>query len=170
MNELLKIRKMLKTKKPHFLRQEFDRGTKLEHKWVKPRGRTNKMRSCLRGQRKMPSIGYSSPKLIKGTLPSGEKIVFISNVHDLEKIVKTDAAIVKNNVGARKKIQIIEAAKVKGIKLYNIKEGDKFAEKIKKQKEERKKQTYDKKEKREKMKEEAEKKIDNKDGKNELVK
>jgi len=161
-NDLLKVRKTLKARKPTFIRQEFDRGTKLEHKWVKPRGRTNKMRSCLRGQKAMPSIGYSSPKEVKGCLPNGAKVVMIFNVEDLAKVTKESAAVVSTQVGARKKIQIIEAAKAKGIKLFNVKEAEKFAEKIKKLKEENKKHTQEKKTKKEKVKEEAEKKVEEK--------
>lgn len=142
------------------MRQEFDRGTKLEHKWVKPRGRTNKMRSGLRGQKAMPSIGYSSPRAVKGFLPNGEKFVMVLNVNDLIKITKDYVAVVGANVGAKKKIQIIEAAKAKGIKIHNIKDADKFADKVKKLKEENKKHTVEKKTKKEKMKEEAEKKVE----------
>ncbi|NJE25459.1 50S ribosomal protein L32e [Thermococcus sp. MV5] len=125
MNEkarLLRIRAKLKRKKPKFLRQEWWRFPKFKNdpKWRRPKGTDSKMRVKLKGKARSPSIGWSSPKAVRGLHPSGYEEVLVHNVKELESIDPTrQAARIASTVGKKKRIMIIERAKELGIKVLN---------------------------------------------------
>ncbi|USH00727.1 50S ribosomal protein L32e [Thermococcus argininiproducens] len=125
MNEkarLLRIRAKLKRKKPKFLRQEWWRFPKFKNdpKWRKPKGTDSKMRVKLKGKARSPSIGWSSPKAVRGLHPSGYEEVLVHNAKELESIDPTrQAARIASTVGKKKRIMIIERAKELGIKVLN---------------------------------------------------
>ena len=125
MNEkarLLRIRAKLKRKKPKFLRQEWWRFPKFKSdpKWRRPKGIDSKMRLKKKGKPRSPSIGWSSPKLVRGLHPSGYEEVLVHNVKELEALDPArQAARIAGTVGKRKRIMIIERAKELGIKVLN---------------------------------------------------
>ncbi|KPU63213.1 50S ribosomal protein L32 [Thermococcus sp. EP1] len=125
MNEkarLLRIRAKLKRKKPKFLRQEWWRFPKFKNdpKWRRPKGTDSKMRVKLKGKARSPSIGWSSPKAVRGLHPSGYEEVLVHNVKELESVDPTrQAARIASTVGKKKRIMIIERAKELGIKVLN---------------------------------------------------
>ncbi|USS40862.1 50S ribosomal protein L32e [Thermococcus aggregans] len=119
---LLRIRARLKKKKPKFLRQEWWRFPKFKNdpKWRRPKGTDSKMRLKLKGKARSPSIGWSSPKAVRGLHPSGYEEVLVHNVKELEAIDPTrQAARIARTVGKRKRLMIIERAKELGIKVLN---------------------------------------------------
>ncbi|ENN96185.1 50S ribosomal protein L32e [Methanocaldococcus villosus KIN24-T80] len=123
MDRLLRLRFKLKRKKPDFIRTEAHRHKRLGEKWRRPRGRHNKMRLKWKEKPKVVSIGYRSPKAVRGLHPSGYEDVLVYNVKDLEKINPEKQAIrIASSVGMRKKIEIIKKAKELGIKILNISE------------------------------------------------
>lgn len=110
-----------------FLRRTSKKLSKLGRKrkkkqvWRKPKGRDNKMRDKRRGYPAVVKIGYKKA--------DHKSSIIIKNVKDLEK-VKAHNLIIIGKVGKKKKIEIVEKAKEKGIKInLNI---DKFLEKVKK--------------------------------------
>ena len=107
-------------KKPQFRRQEWFRYKKLGNKWRKPKGKTSKTRRYEKGKPAMPSIGYGSPKKIKGLHPSGYEDILISKIKDLE-VLDPDrqAGRISSTIGKRKKEIIIEKAKELEIKILN---------------------------------------------------
>ncbi|ASJ00116.1 50S ribosomal protein L32e [Thermococcus gorgonarius] len=125
MNEkarLLRIRAKLKRKKPKFLRQEWWRYPKFKNdpKWRRPKGIDSKMRLKKKGKPRSPSIGWSSPKAVRGLHPSGYEEVLVHNVKELEAIDPTrQAARIAGTVGARKREIIIAKARELGIKVLN---------------------------------------------------
>jgi large subunit ribosomal protein L32e len=125
MNEkarLLRLRAKLKRKKPKFLRQEWWRFDKFKNdpKWRRPKGTDSKMRMKLKGKARSPSIGWSSPRLVRGLHPSGYEDVLIHNVKELEMLdPQRQAARIAHTVGKRKRMAIIERAKELGIKVLN---------------------------------------------------
>ncbi len=111
-------------KKPNFLRRAWDRHSKLGkkrkkiQKWKKPTGRDNKMREKRRGYPATVSIGYSAAKTERN-LVEGKKPILISNLNDLEKVREENIAIIAS-VGKKKKLEIMEQASKKKIKIYKI--------------------------------------------------
>ncbi|MDV3103068.1 50S ribosomal protein L32e [Thermococcus waiotapuensis] len=126
MNEkarLLRIRARLKRKKPRFLRQEWWRYPKFKNdpKWRKPQGIDSKMRLKKKGKPLSPSIGWSSPKAVRGLHPSGYEEVLVHNVKELEAIDPIrQAARIAGTVGAKKREIIIARARELGIKVLNV--------------------------------------------------
>ncbi|GAB6136103.1 50S ribosomal protein L32e [Thermococcus sp. 21S9] len=119
---LLRVRARLKRKKPKFLRQEWWRYPKFKNnpKWRRPKGIDSKMRLKKKGKPRSPSIGWSSPKAVRGLHPSGYEEVLVHNVKELEAIDPTrQAARIAGTVGARKRELIIARAKELGIKVLN---------------------------------------------------
>ena len=82
MKELLEIRNKMKAKKPTFLKQDANRLTRLKKQWRQPKGQHSKIRKKLRSYRKQPSMGYSSPKEVRGLTREGHKLIIINKYHD----------------------------------------------------------------------------------------
>ncbi len=105
---------------PRFKRPNVGRSkrSRLDDKWKKPRGQGNKQRKKLNQAGKWPTIGYKNPEELRGVHPCGLREVLVNNVDDLTNLEKV-AIRVAAKVGKRKKIQIIEKAKEKGLKILN---------------------------------------------------
>jgi large subunit ribosomal protein L32e len=109
-----------KTKKPNFKRQEWFRYKKLGDKYRKPKGKTSKRRRYESRKPAMPSIGYRTPRKIRGLHPSGYQDVLVCNMAELEKLDPvTQAGRISSTVGTRKKITMLEKAKELKIKILN---------------------------------------------------
>jgi large subunit ribosomal protein L32e len=165
-DKLLDIRKEIKRRKPTFMRQEVNKKIGIEKKWIKPRGLHSKLRLRRRGHQSFVSPGYKSPSKVRGLHKSGYEPIVVANAN-LDKInSKTQAIIISGAVGTKKRIDIIKAAKNKGIKILNIKDADLFVkeaeEAVKKRKELREQSTKAKEEEEKKRKKEDKKKDDSK--------
>ncbi|MFP3256527.1 MAG: 50S ribosomal protein L32e [Candidatus Nanopusillus acidilobi] len=124
MNKLLKLRKIIKRKKPDYLRFQWWKVIKLRNRkesWRRPRGIHNKIRRKLKSRVSMVEVGYGSPREVKGLLLNGKRPVLVHNLEELEKIDKEkECAIIASNVGKRKREQIINRAKELNIEIFNI--------------------------------------------------
>jgi len=162
MKELLELRRKLKKKKPKFLRQDAHRLKKLEKKWRQPKGRHSKMRFKLRSYRKQPSIGYSSPREVRGLDPKGRKEIKVETIKDLDNVKENNVIVIGSTVGTKKKVAILKKIQEKKLTVKNVKNIDEFIkqveESLKKKKEEAKEKETEKK----KSKEEALKKAEEK--------
>jgi len=108
------------SKKPKFLRQGAKAYKRLGMKWRRPKGIHSKLRKGLKSKGKKPSIGYRTPKTLRGLHPSGYREVLIQNLNDLEKIdVKKEAVRISRKVGKKLKMKILEMAKELKIKVLN---------------------------------------------------
>jgi large subunit ribosomal protein L32e len=119
---LLKIRLRQKRKKPEFIRQEYyTHPHKLGRKWRQPMGRTSKLRYKEKSRGSHPSMGYSSPAAVRGLTRFGYRLVRVSNVSELSKISdpKAEMAEIASGVGNKKRLDIINAAKQKGMLVFN---------------------------------------------------
>lgn len=117
---LLKVREKQKRKRPAFRRQEWFRYKKLGKSWRKPRGLHSKTRKGLKYRPKMVSIGYRSPRKVRGLHPSGFRDALIHNVKELEVLdPKTQAARIGHSVGSRKRVEIEARADEIGIRILN---------------------------------------------------
>ncbi|AEG18467.1 50S ribosomal protein L32e [Methanobacterium paludis] len=111
---------MKKPTKPKFKRQEYFRYKKLGDKYRKPKGKTSKRRRYEARKPAMASIGYGSPKTMRGLHPSGYQDILVRNMTDLEKLEPaTQAGRISSTIGKRKKELMLEKAKELGIKILN---------------------------------------------------
>lgn len=167
--ELLKLRKKSKAKKPNFIRQDAHKKGEIKRKWRNPRGLQSKMRLHKKGYRKSPSQGYRSPSAVRGLHLSGLVPIVVSSKRDLENIdAKNQGIMVAKTVGMKKKIELVNYAKEKGIMILNIKDSAKFLADVekkikeKKEKKEARKKEKEKKEKKKEIKPKKEEKLDEK--------
>jgi large subunit ribosomal protein L32e len=109
-----------KKRTPKFRRQEWFRFRRLGEKWRRPRGKDSKMRVGKSGKPAMPSVGYKSPKLMRGLHPSGLAEVMVSSPRDIEGINPNKQVVrIASSVGGRKREQILARAKEMGIRVLN---------------------------------------------------
>jgi large subunit ribosomal protein L32e len=119
-----------------FLRRDSKKYSKLGKKrkkkqiWRSPKGRDNKMREQIKGHPKTVSIGYGTNKNSRGKIKE-QKPVLVKTIKELEKIKKNEIAII-SNIGKKKKRELVEKAKEKGIKIHNI-NVEKFLKEINKE-------------------------------------
>jgi large subunit ribosomal protein L32e len=118
--DLLAKRAAIDDRRPAFLRQEWFRFARLGEKWRKPRGIHSKMRRHYGYRPPIVSIGYGSPKEVRGYHPSGFQEVMVHNPAQLEKInPKIQAARVGGTVGFKKRLAIEKRADELGIRVLN---------------------------------------------------
>jgi large subunit ribosomal protein L32e len=119
--DALEKRKLVASRRPTFVRQEYHRRQKLQRTgWRRPRGMHSKMRQHYRYRTNVVSIGYGSPKRARNLHPSGFQEVIVHNVEDLNAIdPKVQAARVGHTVGMRKRTQIEDRADELNIRILN---------------------------------------------------
>tara|TARA_Y100000310_G_scaffold159627_1_gene159232 strand:- start:7212 stop:7838 length:627 start_codon:yes stop_codon:yes gene_type:complete len=165
MKKLLEIRKRLKSKKPNFLRQDAHKLKKLKQNWRRSKGIHSKMRLKLRSYRKAPSVGYSSPKEVRGLNRDGLKEILVHNLKDLNKVKENNIIVLASNVGLKKRLDILNKIKELNLKVSNIKDIDQFLKKIDELLKKKKETTKEREKKKQESKEEAVKKAEEKDKK-----
>ncbi|MEM1559611.1 MAG: 50S ribosomal protein L32e [Candidatus Bathyarchaeia archaeon] len=114
---LLKLRMERSVK---FVRQESWRYARVDENWRKPRGVSSKMRRRMRGWPRIVSIGYGSPRIVRGLHPSGFREVLVYREEDLEGLdPERDAVRIAHTVGMRKRRAILDKARKLGLKVLN---------------------------------------------------
>ena len=153
-NKLLDIRKNMKARKPNFIRQDAHKKAEIKKKWRRPKGLQSKMRLHKKGYGKSPSQGYRTPSAVRGLDASGLVPIIVSSKKELENIdVKDQGAMISAKVGIKKRIELVNYAKEKGIVILNIKNVDKFLAKVDKKLKENKSKKDEREKKKEKKKE-----------------
>jgi large subunit ribosomal protein L32e len=153
--DLLELRNASKQRKPKFLKQDANRLKRLSKHWRAPRGIHSKMRFGLRSYRKQPSVGFSSPKEVKGLTREGYEQITVNNLKELEGI--TTPITLAANIGRKNKIEIIKKCQEKKIKILNIKDVDAYIKKSEDSMKKKKDEIKKRKEKKDKKKQEKEK-------------
>lgn len=117
----LNLRKVLKNKKPKFIRMDsWIKPSIKKSSWRRPKGLDNKIRLQRKGFPKIVKVGYRGPRIVRGLHPSGFKEVIVHNVQELEKVDPQHEAIrIASSVGRRKREEILERAKELKIKVFN---------------------------------------------------
>jgi large subunit ribosomal protein L32e len=109
-----------KHKKPKFRRQESWRYKRVGDRWRKPHGVDSKMRKKVKGWPASPTIGYRSPKKLRGLHPSGFVEIRVHSVADLGGIdPELQAVRIAQTVGNKKRFEIMALAEEKGIHVLN---------------------------------------------------
>jgi large subunit ribosomal protein L32e len=117
---LMKLRKRIKKKRPHFKRFESWRFVRIKDQWRKPRGIDNKMRTEESGWPKSVKIGYRGPAAVRGLHPTGKEEVLVWNPGDIEEVDgETQVARIGGSVGGRKREAILEMAEELDIHVLN---------------------------------------------------
>lgn len=146
--KLLEHRTIIKKRKPNFLRKDTHEVSRLgssrrkKQKWRKPKGRHNKLRAKIRNVGVHPSVGYRSPKSVRGSI-AGLKPVLVKNEKDIGKIKEGEIAVLAS-LGLKKKIQIAKKVSNLPLKFLNF-DANKFLAEIQKKTDERKKPEQEKK-------------------------
>lgn len=103
-----------------FKRQEWFRYKRLGTSWRRPKGHHSKMREHKGYRQDVVSIGYRKKRAERGLHPCGLREVLVSNPKELEDIdPRMEVARIKGSVGNRKRLEIVNVAKEKGIKVLN---------------------------------------------------
>ena len=116
------IRMIRSKKKPEFLRHLWWKFPKFKNdlKWRRPKGIDNPVRIKEKGYPPIVSVGYRTPKYIRGLHPSGLKPVVIHNIRELEGLNPSEVIIyIGSTVGIRKRAEIIRKAEELGFLVAN---------------------------------------------------
>ncbi len=116
---LLEIKKDMKKKSPHFIRQDTWKYPRLTNdpKWRKPRGKHSKMREKRIGKHKRVEVGYRTPSHVRGMTLTGMAHKLIHTMSELQNLnAKADIAILSSTLGLQSKIEITKKAQELGIK------------------------------------------------------
>jgi large subunit ribosomal protein L32e len=121
--EQLVIRRQIKKRTPHFLRDEGFRYKRIPKNWRRPTGYTSKLRINLKYRPSKVRVGFRGPKIVRGLHASGFEEVMIHTVKELEKIdPKKQAVRVGGTVGTKKRLEIAKRAGELDIRVLNMRE------------------------------------------------
>ncbi|TFF86343.1 MAG: 50S ribosomal protein L32e [Promethearchaeota archaeon] len=120
-DRLMELRRNKKKKNPKFRRVESWRYKRVKNSWRKARGIDSQTRKKTKSGVKSPSVGYRSPKKVRGLHPSGYEEVRVTSVEDLKGLNNKKHAIkISGKLGARKRIPLVEHAQSRGFKILNM--------------------------------------------------
>ena len=118
---LLELRKKIKKTRPSFRRVESWRYKRVKDSWRKARGIDSKTRKKKKSGVKSPSVGYRSPKKVRGLHPSGFIEARITTIQDLENLNKNIHAIkISGKLGSKKRMALIDICQKRGFKILNL--------------------------------------------------
>jgi len=124
--KLMELRAAIKAKKPTFLRQDAHKRKKLRETWRQPRGMHSKLRRKLGGRRIHPSMGWSSPRKVRGLNREGLRDVTIYTVSALAVLNPKIHSVVVGKVGTKNRLAILTACVEKKFAVSNIKDIGKY--------------------------------------------
>lgn len=118
--DLLELRNKIKQKKPEFIRQDGLKKVKLRKVWRQPKGGHSKKRSKKKGHGKQPSIGYRSPKEVRGLTRSGKIPIRIFNVSQISGLTNNHSVILGKSLGLEARLKLLKLLKEKHISLHLV--------------------------------------------------
>ena len=129
--------KALRKKTPKFIRLGAVRGKVDGSKWKKPTGKAGRRKKVLSHKKgASPKIGYGISKKAKHKHTSGMPIIMIANPKEIDNVDPKSQVIKIRNVGQKKKIEIVEKAMSKNIKIVNVRKPEEYLKNNKKEKKE----------------------------------
>lgn len=116
----VKMIKKFRGNKPVFRREESWRYKRVGEHWRKPKGIDSKMRLKKKGRPISPTVGFRTPKSIRGLHSSGFSDTMVCRVEDLKNLEPESQAVrIARGVGGRKRMEIIKEAEKLGLKVLN---------------------------------------------------
>jgi large subunit ribosomal protein L32e len=119
---LLSHRRGQDAHRPLFVRQASHRYWRIGRggSWRKPRGLQSKQRRHYGYRPTVVSIGFRSPRLVRGRTSTGFRPIVVETVTEIGRIDPTqEAAIIARTVGTQKRLVLEEAARKRGIHVLN---------------------------------------------------
>ena len=121
--ELLKIRKEAKKRKPNFVVKESHYSARVKSRWRIARGKHSGVRQFHKGKARMPNPGYGSNKVVKGLHPSGLSPILVHKISDLDNLkAEKQGVIIASGVGKRKKLELLKLAQGKKLVVLSVKD------------------------------------------------
>lgn len=118
---LMELREKINKKRPTFNRVESWRYKRVKKSWRKARGIDSKTRKKTKSGVKSPTVGYRSPKKVRGLHPSGYEEARITSINDLKNLSKKKHALkISGKLGAKKRISLIDYCQKRGFKILNL--------------------------------------------------
>lgn len=121
---LLTVRKKSKKIRPDFVvRESHYKGSRVKKRWRFPRGRHSHFRQKLRGKNPLVTVGYRSPRMVRGLDRRGLEMVLVHNAKELLAVDRSSqSAIISGMIGSKKKLELLSLAQEKEIVVANIKD------------------------------------------------
>ena len=119
---LLTYRRGQDAHRPLFVRQAAHRYWRIgrDGAWRKPRGLQSKQRRHYGYRPTVVSIGFRSPRLVRGLTPTGFRPILVETVVEIGRIDPAhEAAIIARTVGTQKRLVLEEAARKRGVHVLN---------------------------------------------------
>lgn len=119
---LLQYRDAQDAHRPLFVRQAAHRYWRIgrDGAWRKPRGLQSKQRRHYGYRSTIVSIGFRSPRLVRGRTPTGFRPVVVQTVDEIGRVDPAqEAAIIARTVGTQKRLVLEEAARKRGVHVLN---------------------------------------------------
>jgi large subunit ribosomal protein L32e len=120
--QLLRYRRGQDDHRPLFVRQAAHRYWRIgrDGAWRKPRGLQSKQRRHYGYRPTVVSIGFRSPRLVRGRTPTGFRTVLVRTADEIGRIDPAhEAAIIARTVGTQKRLVLEEAARKRGVHVLN---------------------------------------------------
>lgn len=168
---LMELRKKRKVAKPKFVERESHLYPRIKARWRYPKGNSSAIRRGKRGEPVLVNPGYGSPREVRGLHSSGLEKIVVHNARELQSLnPEKQGAVIAHTLGNRKRMELLQLAVEKKIKVLNWREPGKIVEsfknsvaerknfKTKKMAEKSRKEEEKKKKAEEKLKKEAEEK------------
>lgn len=130
---LLELRNKLKRKKPRFVVRESNFCGRVKERWRYPQGKHSAVREEHKGRPALVTIGYGSPKAVRGLHSSGLEKVVVHTARELRQVhPDRQGAVIASGVGNRKRVELLTLAVEKKIRVLNIRDPQGVVEIIKK--------------------------------------
>lgn len=120
-DRLLRLRRRMARREPDFVRIDQWRYRRIEDSgWRRPRGLDNKIRQQRKGWPPKVKPGYRKPAAVRGLHPTGFVEVLVHRPEDLAGLDPAKHAVrIAATVGLRKRLEIVKAAKERGLLVLN---------------------------------------------------
>ncbi len=119
---LLRVRRQVRSRRPLFVRQASHRYWRIgrDAAWRRPRGMQSKQRRHYGYRPTVVSIGFRSPRLLRGRTSTGFLPITVRTASDLTRIDPArEAALSARTVGTRRRLLLEEIARKRGVHVLN---------------------------------------------------